>query len=225
MGRTLAGPGRLGSMKAMKKSLKGGAQSNVRNIPKEDSLTVRFLTNPEDWHGYYEHWMKDGPRPCTDDDCEGCESDDEKERKRLFRYMAPAYVVDDQKVQALKLPKTLVEQLVNFYQKYKTLLDRDYELSRTGSGQNDTRYMAVPEAPTKIKMARFEDKIPDLDEVLQQMLGDDDDDDDDDEKPAKKGKSASKPKKSKDDPWNDSPKHKTKKSGSKKTSVKRKVRR
>lgn len=206
MGKSkIAGPGRLGSIKAMKKSLKGGGQSQVRRVPKEDSLTVRFLENPEDWHGYYEHWLKDGPIPCSSSDCEGCQSDDEKERKRQFRYLANAYIVDDQKVRPLQMVKTLVEQLVNFHQKYGTLLDRDYELSRTGSGQNDTKYMAAPDAPSKVKLSRFEDQKFDLSEVLESMLegedpDDDDDDDDDDEDYTPKRR----PKKSRGrDPWDD----------------------
>lgn len=208
MGKSkIAGPGRMGSMKNLKKSLKGGAQANVRTIPSNDSLTVRFLENPEEWHGYYEHWLKDGPRPCVTDDCDGCNSDDEDERRKNFRYLANAFIVDDQKVRALKMPKTLVEQLVNFHKKYKgTLLDRDYELSKSGSGQNGTKYMAAPDAPAPMKLSRFEDQKFDLSKVLQGLLGDGEDDDDDedyDDEPVKSKKS--KPKKSQKNPWDDEP--------------------
>ena len=206
MTRKVAGPGRLGSAKAVKKSLKGGGQKGVKTIPTEDSLTVRFLDEPEDWHGYYEHWLKSGPVPCTTDECEGCESDNEEERRKQFRYLANAYVVDDQKVWALKMPKSLVESLMNFHTKYKgTLLDRDYELSRTGSGKNDTKYMAAPDDKHPMKLSRFDSKKFDLDELLSQMVnGDDDDDDDEDETPRrKKSKSSSGPKKSRKKPWDD----------------------
>jgi hypothetical protein len=234
MGKKIAGPGRIGSKERMKKTLKGGGTPGLRSIPTEDSLTVRFLTTTDDWHGFYLHWLKDGPKPCTSDDCEGCQSDDEEERRRQFRYLANAYVVDDQKVQAILIPKTLAEQLVNYQAKYKgTLMDRDYELSRTGSGKTGTKYMASPEPPSKMKLSRFEDKMLDLDKVLQSMLGDEDDGDEDDE-PVKKSKS-SKPKKSKKNPWDDEkpvshPKKKksaskSKSSGVKKSTVKRKVRR
>lgn len=209
MARKIAGPGRLGSAKAVKKSLKGGGQANVKTISAEDSLTVRFLDEPEDWHGYYEHWLSDGPKPCVTDECEGCESDDPDEKRRSFKYLANAYVVDDQKVWALKMPKSLVEILMNFYQKYRgTLLDRDYELSRTGSGQFDTKYMAAPEDRQKMNLSRFDKKKHDLGELLDTLVnGEEDDLDDDDEevrKPRSKKKSGSRPKKSRDDdPWDD----------------------
>ena len=230
--RTISGPGRLGSVKAVKRSLKGGGQKNIKSIPKEDSLTVRFLDEPPEWHGYYEHFVGKQYVPCTTDDCPGCDSDDPEEQKKMFRYLANAYVVDDQKVWAVKMPKSLVESLMAFYTKYKgTIMDRDYELSRTGSGQNDTRYMAIPESPSKLKLSRFEDKKLNLDDVLSSLVSDEDEeeDDDDDETPKKAKKS--KPKSTKDrDPWDDddAPKKK-KKSGlaskgrtvSKKRTVKR----
>lgn len=194
--RKIAGPGRIGSKERMKKTLKGGGNPNIRTIPGEDALTVRFLTSTDDWHGYYEHWLSDGPVPCTTDDCEGCASDDEEERRKSFRYLANAYVVDDQKVRAVKLPKSLAEQLVAYQTKYKTLMDRDYDLTKTGSGMTGTKYMAAPDAPSKMKLSRFDDKLLDLGDVLQSML-DDEDDDDVDEAPK------SKPKKSKKSPWED----------------------
>lgn len=218
----LAGPGRMGSAKAVKQSLKGGGGNpNVKIVPKENSITVRFLDEPEDFFGLYEHWLSDGPVACTED-CEHCASDDPEERKRQFRYLANAYVVDDQKVVVLKLPKTLVELLMNFYKKYDgTLLDRDYDLSRTGSGQNDTRYFAAPDAPRSIKLSRFDDKKFDLEEIAMSLANPEaaDDDDDEDEPKKKKGKK-------KEDPWEDlqepPKKKKSKSASSKKTVVKNK---
>lgn len=217
--KKVAGPGRLGSMSALKKSLKGGqGNPNVRTIPTEDSLTVRFLQEPEDWYGYYEHWLSDGPVPCTEGECDGCDSDDPDEKRRSFRYLANAFVVDDQKVRVLKLPKSLVELLVNFYNKYGTLLDRDYDLSRTGSGQMDTKYMAAPDSKSQMKLSRFKDKMLDLGDILLEMANSSDDDDDDDE-----------PVKSRKTPWDDdddddepAPKKEKKKSASGKKPVSKK---
>lgn len=229
MARTIAGPGELGSIKAMKKSLKKSGQANIKTIPGEDSLTVRFLEEPDKWHGYYEHWLSSGPIPCTTDECEGCDSDDEEERRKSFRYLANAYIVDDQKVWALKMPKTLVEMLMAFYTRYKgTILDRDYELSRTGSGINSTKYMAVPDERSKMNLERFDKKKFDLHEVLSQMVNDaesddDDDDGDEDDVPRKKKSSKSKPKKRREDPWedDDEPVRRKKKSAPKKRPTKR----
>lgn len=203
MARTLSGPGRLGSMKAMKKSLKGSAQSQVRNIPGESSLTVRILEDPPEWHGYYEHWTKDGPIPCASDECDGCESDDPDVRRRNFRYLANCYVIDDNKVRPVKFPKTLAEQLVVYCEKNGTLKDRDYELTKTGSGKNGTRYLASPDSPSKMKLSRFDDQLFDLHEVLQNMLDGADGDADEDYDEPKPKKKSSKPKKTAPDPWED----------------------
>lgn len=203
MGTKIAGPGRLGSMKAVKQSLKKKGSASIKIIPKENSITVRFLDEPEDWHGYYEHYVDGDYRPCVTDECPGCESDDPEEQRKIFRYLANAYVVDDQKVWAVKMPKSMVETLVQFYTKYKgTIRDRDYELARTGSGQNDTKYTALPDAPSSIKMSRFDSKKFDLGGILQAMVdGDVAEDEDEDDEPVKSKKKGKKSKKS--DPWED----------------------
>lgn len=176
--RKISGPGRLGSIREVKKSLKSKG-GKTRTIPSEDSITVRFLDEPEDFYGFYQHWFKDGPKPCVEGDCAGCNDDNPDVRRKAFRYLANAYVIDDQKVQPVELPKSLVEQLVAYFEKKGTLLDRDYELSKTGSGMTDTKYMASPESPMKMNISRF--KKLDLDKVLSSMLDDDDEDDEDDE--------------------------------------------
>ena len=173
----------MGSLKAIKKSLKSKA-GRTKQIPANGSLTVRFLDEPQDFNGYYQHWFKDGPRPCVEDDCEGCADDDPEVRRKSFRYLANAYVVDDQKVEPVELPKSLVEQLVTYYEKKATLLDRDYELTRTGSGMQGTKYLASPDSPTPMNLKRF--KKLNLDEILASMVEPDediDDDEDEDDEP------------------------------------------
>ena len=49
---------KMGSVKAVKDSLKkGGSSLNtyIKNVPAE-GITVRFLTEPEEWFGFYEYW-------------------------------------------------------------------------------------------------------------------------------------------------------------------------
>lgn len=181
--RRIAGPGRLGSIANAKKSVKRkGGDSRIRTIAAEDSVTARFLQEPEDWHGFYEHWINDAYVPCTEGDCDGCDAG----IRKTFRYLANAYIVDDSKVCALKMPKTVVEQLLARYEKHGTVMDRDYELSRTGSGQTDTVYMVTPEPPQKMKLSRFDKDLIDLEEVLESLLDDEAVDDDEDDKPKKK---------------------------------------
>lgn len=203
----VAGPGRLGSLSAAKKSAKAGGNSLVRTIPSEGSITVRFLEEPPDWYGYYEHFEKSmgGYFPCTGDDCPGCQNPSD-DGSRSFRYLANAYVVDDSKVMAVKMPKSLVEQLLKYHEKWGTSLDRDYDLSKSGSGKTGTNYMASPDSPSKMKLSRFSPL--DLDEVLESMLLDGEDDDEEPRRKKTKGKASTKRSRDEDDeedddPWDD----------------------
>lgn len=174
--RKVAGPGRLGSIRAAKKSVSKKGNSDVKIIPADDSITVRFLEEPPEWFGFYEYWDEEDEtyRPVID-------GEEPPDGARVsFRYLANAYVVDDSAVRALKMPKTVVEALIARFEKHGTVLDRDYEISRSGSGLNTT-YLVTPDAPAKMNLRRF--KLLDLDEILVKMMGEveDDTDDDDDE--------------------------------------------
>ncbi len=181
--RKIAGPGKLGSISAAKKSLKGGGNRIVKTIPENDSITVRFLEEPDQFYGFYEWYNAEEKTfyPVVD----GEELPDGV--RASFRYLANGYVVDDSAVRAVKMPKSLFEQIMARYEKHGTILDRDYELTRSGSGL-DTTYMLTPEAPSKMNLKRFE--LLDLEAILAKMLEDEDDDADDE--PVKKtvGKTA-----------------------------------
>jgi hypothetical protein len=175
--------GAVKSMAGLKASLKKGAGSQyLTRVPSEESITVRFLTEPEEWYGYYEHY--DAIRkfyPCSDD-CPGCTEGD----RPSGRYLASALDVAENRVVPLVLPKSAVSSLVKKHEKYGTMLDRDYEISRSGQGF-DTEYDVTPEAPTKVNLSRYD--LLDLEELLESQLNmaeasdaavDDSDDDDDD---------------------------------------------
>lgn len=184
---TLSGPGRAGSMKKLKKNLETGSGSFLRTIPGDDTLTVRFLEEPYEWFGYYEHWVDDVPVVCVEDDCEGCNSPDQNEQRRSYRYLTSAYVVDNSDVELLKLPKSLVDNLAEYADSYGTIMDRDYDLKKKGTGFNTT-YSAVPDSPTKMKLEKYKRKMKDPEEALMEMVENqpsDEDDDDEDEEPRK----------------------------------------
>ena len=194
---------KMGSLKAVKDSLKkGGSSLNsfIKNVP-ADGITVGFITEPEEWFGFYEYWndesrnftpmavgeiLPDGARPS-------------------FRYLASAVDIETDRVIPLKLAKTAANSLILKYDKYGTMLDRNYELQKHGEGL-DTTYDVTPDAPSKLNLAKYE--IIDLEKVLVSAratsLGETDtkvseptiDDDEIDEEPkkpvAKKSKPASK---------------------------------
>lgn len=154
--------GRVGSMQKLRESLKKGGGGNsqyIKQVPANDIMTVRFLTEPEDWYGYYETYDTEIKRyyPLI----EGVEK---PEGARVsYRYLAVALDVENDQVIPLKLPKDLANRLIMRYDRYETLMDRDYELSRMGEGL-DTTYDVTPGD----KVARHLDKytLIDLDAVL-----------------------------------------------------------
>lgn len=181
MARTIKG-GTVGSVKKLRSNLKkssGGAGFYTR-IPEDGSVVGRFLTEPDLWVSFYEHY--DPVRkyfPCSDD-CDGCAEGDNPSQ----RYLANFVDVDENKVIPLLLSKTLASSLLKKYDKFGTMVDRDYELSRTGSGM-DVEYDAIPEAPSKMNVSRY-DPIDLWELVENQLPSDDDDDDEEDEKPRRR---------------------------------------
>lgn len=191
---------KMGSMKNMKASLqRGGANAGItyiKAIP-ADGLTVRFLHEPEEWFGYHEYFdqadrkfvpmaegevIPDGANPS-------------------YRYLACAVNKEDDRVIPIKLPKTAVNQLILKYDKYETIMDRDYELEKHGVAL-DTTYDVTPTGPSKMALDKYE--LIDLEQVLidarklalgdddiessqTEMFSDDDIDDDDDEEVEKSG--------------------------------------
>lgn len=152
---------KMGTLKALRDSLKkGGSSLNtfIKNVPAE-GITVRFLTEPEEWFGYYEYWndetrnfcpmavgevLPDGSRPS-------------------FRYLTCAVDIDSDRVIPLKLAKTAANSLILKYDKYGTMLDRNYELQRYGEGL-DTSYDVTPDAPSKLSLAKYD--VIDLEKIL-----------------------------------------------------------
>ena len=152
----------VGSISSLRKTLnqgkKGGNPLWIKNIPKE-GITVRFLTEPEKWVGYSEYWeatdktfipmvegevLPDGVKPS-------------------FRYLAVVLDVEEDRVVPMKLPKTIVNKLAMKYDKYNTIMDRDYELEKYGEGLSTT-YDTTPTAPVDRNLDKYE--LLDLMEVL-----------------------------------------------------------
>lgn len=176
-------------MKALRQSLKkgGSGAAFIKQVPANDAMLVRFLTEPEEWFGYNEHYdqTRRAYYPCVADDCPGCAQDERKS----FRYLANAVDLDEDRVIPLKLPKTLATRLTLKYDKYDTLMDRDYELTRSGEGL-DTDYDADAEAPMKRNMKKYEPL--DLGEILQgaweYVFGVEDDEEEKPKRSSAKGK-------------------------------------
>lgn len=184
--------GKVKSIATLKSSMKkGGGGGYLSRVPADGALTVRFLTEPDEWITYFEHY--DSVRkfyPCTDD-CPGCTEGD----RPSARYLANAVDITETRVIPLVMPKSMAASVLKKYDKYATLLDRDYELSRTGTGL-DTEYDVTPEPPTKMNLDRFDsiDLMELLEEQLEMADGAESNSGNDDEKPRARKAAKSSPK-------------------------------
>jgi hypothetical protein len=220
--RSLKDAGATGSEKEMRKAVKrgsGGGQYMSR-IPAE-GRTVRFLHEPHEWFKFFEHYDESREdnryQPCTED-CDGCE----RGLTRSKRWVANAWDVEEGRVIPQVLPATLAQNLMKKYDKFHTIMDRDYELMKDGQ-QKETTYDALYDGPSKFNAKKHGVEMIDLEALVLSQLddpdADDDDDDDDDDTPVKSSKSKGKAKKSKrkEDPTDaddeDEPPHKGKTKG------------
>lgn len=102
-------------------------------IPKNASINVQFIEEPENWVRYLEHYDQTRRRsfPCDGEvNCPGCVPGGRKS----YRYLANVVDLDGDKVIALLIPRDLANRLVVWYERYGTLTDRGFELFRTGEG-------------------------------------------------------------------------------------------
>lgn len=183
--------GTMGTMKAVKiASKKGGGDSTWLKRITEEGITVRFLTDPDAWFGYMRYWDNDAQTyvPMLDGEVAP------KGSRTQFRFVGNAVEIDGSttKVVALDIPKSLSASLIVFYDKYGSIVDRDYELIATGEGI-DITYQLIPDSPRKRAVTKFE--LIDLEEFLLKMReeamakiegsvaldGDEDEDEDDEE--------------------------------------------
>ena len=163
----------MGSLKALKQSMaKGSGGAFIKYIPKNGSMNVRFVQEPEEWVNYVEHFdpMLRKSFPCNGEaSCPGCASGERKSS----RYLANAVDLDDKnRVIPLQLPKDLANRLVVKYEKWGSITDRDIELSRSGEGL-DTVYDLEADAKRPINLAQFQplDLLKVLDDAYANVFG------------------------------------------------------
>lgn len=169
-----------GSLKNLKKSLaKGGGKGFIKFIPKNGSMNVRFIEEPENWVNYVEHYDQVARKsfPCSGErDCPGCVSGERKSS----RYLANVVDLDDQqqRVVPLQMPKDLANRLVVKYEKWGSITDRDVELSRSGEGL-DTVYDLDASVPDRKRIDKYQplDLLQVLEDAYNAVFGEDEDED------------------------------------------------
>lgn len=178
---------RFGSVKAARTALKGNrANGALRRLKADETIKVRFLEEPDDWFEAQYHWIGGNFVWCNQQrSCLGCKAGDRPKTTVL----ANAVIFDSEddrehnKVVVMQMTPTLANTLLKFHEKRETLLDRDYDLTREGSGVNDTVYSADPDDPKTRKMSRFENDIHDIEAIISAEINSDGDDDEDDDEP------------------------------------------
>ena len=142
--------------------------SLVINVPADSTKVVRFLTEPDQWFAYQEYWDNERRRyiPVAD----GVEPPVRPSQ----RFLAQVVDRETDQVIALKMPKDLTNRLVLRFDRYNTIMDRDYEIMRTGKGL-DTSYDVTPEAPTSFDSAKYSkiDLLEILETAFNSATGDD----------------------------------------------------
>jgi len=134
------------------------AATLIQNVPADNTKVVRFLTEPDNWFAYQEYWDNEMRRyiPVV----EGVEPPVRPSQ----RFLAQVVDRESDQVIALKMPKDLANRLVVRYERYQTIMDRDYEIMRSGKGL-DTTYDVTPEPASEFDSSKYT-KI-DLLDILQ----------------------------------------------------------
>lgn len=140
---------KLGTEKGIKKSLAGGS-SKFATRATEEGIEVRFLTEPEEWFEAAIHYGDKTSFPCSEGDCLGCEEGMDEGRK----HYANVYLVDEDRVAVLEMAKGVAADVVRKYERNNTIMDRNFEITREGTGKQ-TRYYT--EALDKSRMKGVDD--------------------------------------------------------------------
>lgn len=167
--------GKAGSVNRLKKEMakSTGGKTWIKNVRADEDMTVRFLTEPDEWYSYREHYDPSvNFFPCIgrDNDCPGCNHESDKVQRSSRRFLANVVDVSEGQVVPLKLPLDLANRLVARYERAgDTIVDRDYTLHRMGKGL-DTTYDVTPESPSRFDDSKYE--LIDLERALIEQFED-----------------------------------------------------
>lgn len=157
-------------------AMKGGSGGPILRLTEDhNTVTVRFLQEPITWAYTDSYFNKKENRSIQLEEGQRAP----RGRKVRRHFYANALDIDHDTVVVVVMAKTLADRLYQRYLKRETLLDRDYELARVGSGLQ-TKYQESPESPMKRNLKKYAGDMHDLLDVIDDIFGDKDDDDDED---------------------------------------------
>lgn len=149
--------GKAGSVSRLKSQIESRGRTWIRGLREGEDLTVRFLTEPDEWYAYREHYSPEvNFFPCIGDECPGCNSDSEQVQRASRRFLTNALDTGSGEVIPLKLQLDLANRLVARYERNgNTITDRDYTLHRMGK-RLDTTYDVTPESPSRVDTSQYQ---------------------------------------------------------------------
>jgi hypothetical protein len=147
---------------------RAGSGGDFIRYLKDGDTTFRLLQEPDDWTYYWEHFSPMGfSFPCSnEDDCYGCVSDNEKMKKaqrRIAFNVIQGYNGTDY-VNVFKVGSTVADKLKNRFNRFGTVTDRDYTVTRIKTGDRYD-FDLDGAAPTPVDVTKFE--LKDVEALLQ----------------------------------------------------------
>ena len=136
---------RLGSKKGIKASLSAGGGKFAQRVP-EEGIELRFLTEPEEWFSVDIHYGDKDAFPCDEDECVGCDEGLDSSKK----WYANAYWPEEERVVVFEMGRSVVEGVLKKYDRNQTVMDRNFEITKEGTGLQ-TRYYVEPMDAQRIK--------------------------------------------------------------------------
>lgn len=189
----------------------GSSKKDILYFGADTSKRIRFLQELDDGHSYTFHSDFETKiyEPCQDqedhEDCKLCQQG--IGTKEVFVWSVYDYDTSSVKLLAIKATGiSPVPALIEFFEEYGTIMDRDYKIKKVGKGMGGS-YTVTPLDKEKfgVKKAKpySEKEIWEMFKKAYSSKDVEDEDDDDDEeeeevKPAKKSKKAKKEKSLKD---------------------------
>jgi hypothetical protein len=176
---------------AIEKGPKGG--SRFLKLGDGESVTLRFMQEIDESGknftedrglavGFYEHVNPDDYKKsfrCTAETlgrCAGCERIPVNSKWRAKGRLIVNVLVrskdgaDEVKIFSASLSqKGLAPQIIDYANDYGSLCDRDYKLTRRGSGMQDTVYTLLPRDTSPLKAEDKSAELHDLDEVVRNL--------------------------------------------------------
>jgi hypothetical protein len=167
---------------------------NYISYPKDGDNVYRFLDEPDDWTKYFEHFDEALRMsfPCPDErtyqerkNMEGPSTCPRCEEKRLAdleaqregkdgsniwgpqkRYLVNV-LTSEGYVNLVKLPASVLDDLLLYNSRYGTLRDREYTITKFKNRDNKVKYSVDRGDADKVNLDQYADRMQDHEEALQ----------------------------------------------------------